>query len=281
MRKINLAWFCQLNAALNPIAERNPTDVPKPDNVYDLYQAKEFLTVLTGPAMPLSLKASRPQIDELLEAIDVVLETDGGEKRIEALQSNAFKIYFVVKKLITVLESELAVQPVYHVWPKRAYDTDVLSMDGARIFSEGIRKRLDDKEVYDITQGCKCLAFEVPTAATFHLLRATESVMRRYYASITGKSPKVTMRNWGAYLKLMKQEPEVDRKVVYALEQIKDLYRNPVIHPETQIELEEALSLLGVVESAISAMFAAMPANALLPTTLTGLLGISKASQPS
>jgi hypothetical protein len=87
--------------------------------------------------------------------------------------------------------------------------------------------------------------------------------------------PKPKMRNWGTYIKNLKA-CGVNPKVVSILEQIKDLYRNPIIHPETRLDIEEALSLLGIAESAISAMVmdivarqAAKASNQSNVTTLT------------
>jgi hypothetical protein len=103
-------------------------------------------------------------------------------------------------------------------------------LDGTRIFSDACRAEFTDDEKYDINQGAKCLAFEVPTAAAFHLMRATESVIQRYYGEVVGKLPPKKSRNWGAYIANLRRcgaEP----KIISALEDMKELYRNPIIHP--------------------------------------------------
>src|SRR5262245_61046831 len=104
---------------------------------------------------------------------------------------------------------------------------------------------MDPDEQDNIVQAGKCLAFEVPTAAAFHIFRAAESVMRLYYIAIFGTIPAKKLRNWGAYLKNLKSHGGADPKILHSLEQIKELYRNPTIHPETKYTLEEALSLVG------------------------------------
>ena len=65
------------------------------------------------------------------------------------------------------------------------------------------------------------------------------------------------MRNWGVYIRNLRK-CSADPKILSTLEQIKDLHRNPVIHPEVQIDIDEALSLVGIAESAISRMIADM-----------------------
>lgn len=61
------------------------------------------------------------------------------------------------------------------------------------------------------------------------------------------------MRNWGTYIKNLRK-CGANEKILTALEQLKDLHRNPIIHPEAQIGIEEALSFMGITESVISAM---------------------------
>ena len=102
------------------------------------------------------------------------------------------------------------------------------------------RERCRSAHAY-INQAGRCLAFEVPTAALFHMFRAADSVLRRWYKQVTGVEPKVKMRNWGTYIRKLR-ECGVDEKILSALEQIKELHRNPVIHPEAQISIEEVLS---------------------------------------
>jgi transposase-like protein len=86
-----------------------------------------------------------------------------------------------------------------------------------------------------IQEAAKCLAFEIPTAAAFHIFRCAESILRRYYEAVVGKLPKRQMRNWGSYIRYLK-ECGADVRVITILEQIQDLHRNPVIHPETRMK---------------------------------------------
>jgi hypothetical protein len=50
------------------------------------------------------------------------------------------------------------------------------------------------------------------------------------------------------------KDAKADLKVVAALDQIRDLHRNPNIHPEEVLTLDEALALLGIAQSAILGM---------------------------
>ncbi|HXH50526.1 MAG TPA: hypothetical protein VNM47_14375, partial [Terriglobia bacterium] len=105
----------------------------------------------------------------------------------------------------------------------------------------------------DFTQAGKCLLFDTSTAASFHLLRATEAVVRRYYKALTGVEPKLKFRNWGAYIKVLR-EKGANQKITQHLWHVKENYRNPILHPEANVSPDEAQVLFGVCVSAIFLM---------------------------
>lgn len=105
----------------------------------------------------------------------------------------------------------------------------------------------------EVRQAGKCLAFELATSAGFHILRAAEDVIREYYGELAGTLPQKKSRNWGRYIDGLKKHG-ADLKVIAALEQIKDMHRNPIIHPEVTLTMEEAITLFGMVIGAMVAM---------------------------
>jgi hypothetical protein len=236
--------------------------------IQNLSRARPFLWHLGDErGLPLSLRASRPLIWHLYKLIAEILEAVPSEQS-QLLLAHKETIYKETGNLLTLLGADLAHQPVFHVNPKRAFSTEALVSDGTRLFSEQIRDRLHEEEAHDFKEAAKCLAFELPTAAAFHLFRAVESVMRRYYVAIVGTLPAKKIRNWGAYLHNLKQYEASDKKIIHTLEQIKDLYRNPILHPETKITLDEALSLTGLAENLVSLMITYLAAY---ETTLNSL----------
>lgn len=254
MQRISLGWFSEFGSLLRPLA-----DFEREVQPHELFRIKEYLDVLADERrIPLDLRASRPVIGELIQIIAAVIAAQ--DQKVE-ISKYRWQIPLLSSKLETLVNGELAVQSVYHVWPKRAYNVEILINSGENLFSIDVRENLNAQELYDLRQAGKCLAFEISTAAAFHMFRAAESVLRRYYSFVVGTAPKTKMRNWGAYIKHLR-EAHVDGKVILPLEQIKDLHRNPVIHPESQMQMEETLSLIGVLESAISAMIEDMNTRA-------------------
>ncbi len=104
----------------------------------------------------------------------------------------------------------------------------------------------------DFDQAGKCLAFDVYTAAAFHLLRGTEAVLREYYSLVVPgpKQADPKMRNWGTYIRLLKQHGG-SPTIIAVVDHLRDAYRNPVLHPEETFNEERLLALFGLCVSAI------------------------------
>ena len=78
--------------------------------------------------------------------------------------------------------------------------------------------------------------------------RANEAVLRRYYDAVTNGADRPKGRSIHAYLSSMKDKNVGDPKVISSLKDLKDLHRNPVLHPEHNIEsVEKALALHGII----------------------------------
>ncbi len=246
MRRLNLTFFMNLGASLDGLS-RFETNVTTLKGFAG--QARDNLQALFAYDMnPMSLPASYSESTKLIEMLTNLLQQE------EDQVDNTWEIWLQASKVQTLLQGELGVQAVYLIWPKRAYDTNRLISAAGSIFSEAVGSWLTKDEQYDIEQAGKCLAFETSTGAGFHLFRAAESVIRRYYQVVVGTLPKPKMRNWGTYLKVLR-ECGASPKVTYAIEQIKELYRNPVMHPEERLSMDEAISLLGIVETFISTVY--------------------------
>jgi hypothetical protein len=133
---------------------------------------------------------------------------------------------------------------------KRGYDTTDLIERGAVLFPDDL----------DIEQGARCLAFELPTAAGFHFHRANESVLHRYYDAVTNGKPRLSGWNIGEYLAAFKAHQVGDPLVLSALKDLKDLHRNPLIHPEHTLEsVDQAIALLGSIQCVVVYMLKAIP----------------------
>jgi hypothetical protein len=167
----------------------------------------------------------------------------------------AWEIREAAKEFETVLRTECQMMDTYFVSKKGTYSTKDLVENAHFHIPEPTRRGLPDQTKADFDQAGKCLAFDVPTAAAFHLLRGTEAVIRQYYElAVPGtKQAAPKMRNWGTYIKLL-QNHGGDANILLLLTHLKDVYRNPVLHPEENFTDQRVQVLLGVCISALVLM---------------------------
>ena len=97
------------------------------------------------------------------------------------------------------------------------------------------------------------MAFDLPTSAAFHILRATEALITEYYGVVVGYKPKMKSRNWERYIEHLRKHGG-NPKILLALDQIREMHRNPIIHPEDFLSDDEAVTLFGVAQGVIVAM---------------------------
>lgn len=155
------------------------------------------------------------------------------------------------KEFETVLRNECLIMDTYFVSKKGTYSKDLIENAHHHI-PEPTRGRLPDQTRMDFDQAGKCIAFDVPTAAAFHLLRGTEAVIKKYYELIVPGPKKASpkMRNWGTYIRLMKNHGG-DNHAMLLLDHLRDVYRNPVLHPEEIYTDERVQVLFGICISAV------------------------------
>ena len=103
---------------------------------------------------------------------------------------------------------------------------------------------LSPEALEDIRQAGRCLAFNLGTAAAFHIVRCTETFIWKYYELVVGHLPAVKVRNWGTYVRNLTSCGKADAKVIGWITQIKDQYRNPVLHPDEVIGPDDALEFI-------------------------------------
>lgn len=267
MQRIDGYYLYSVGAALHPLSTIR----------YDTKFQDAFLPcfVAEGALEPFlfrsvfKLKTSLQKGGELLAAIKTLREAAGiaigkeeeKEKQIEWLR--AYNVSNGITQFETVLAAELGLSDIYLVSKKRGYDTSDLITNGIVLFPSELVPKVPEAEL-DINQGARCLAFELPTAAGFHFHRANESVLHKYYDAVTKGKPRPAGRNIGDYLGALKSHRAGEPAVLSALKDLKDLHRNPLIHPEHTLEdVDEAIALLGSIHAVVVRMLKAIP----LPAT--------------
>lgn len=163
------------------------------------------------------------------------------------------ELHEIIEKLEQVLFAESNITLAYILTDKRI-DINKLTNDCGALFSTGIFNKLPDIAQYDFREAGKCIAFERPTAAAFHLLRGTESVLRYFYNTFV-KRNRIRNLLWGPItdsLRIQKRPPP--EVLLNNLDNIRLSYRNPTQHPEKIYSIDEAQDLFALCEDVVNQM---------------------------
>jgi hypothetical protein len=261
MLRVDCFRFYQLGQRLSPLSSL-ANDALVRDVWFDLWRAKNDLDQFF---IPFPLRISSQPATKLYGAILAVVPEDMSEVVYDdkdgnpvALTYRAHTIREAAKEFEAVLAAELATYDTYHVSQKGSFSTPDLIDRADIMLPEGIRTHLSDNAIEDFRQAGRCLAFNLGTAASFHIARSAEEVIRSYYALVIGKVPTVKMRSWGTYHKNLSKNAKSSKKVLGWLEHIKDEYRNPVLHPDEKVSPEAALVFINACSSLIIMMVTEM-----------------------
>ncbi len=266
MQRISLPYIYELCASLKPLATLSE-DATITQSLYALYIAEWGLDAfLNNSVYTVLLKATAAPGASLLRSIRSLTAVEDKDR---IMGPSSWGIRNALTQFETVLTAEMNVTPTYLVTKKRGYDIGDL-IDRAEVaFPDDFADKVPEA-VGDIRQAGKCLAFELSTAAGFHMMRGLELVLRVYYDAVTNGADRPDRYNMGDYLVALEQKECGDDKLIAVLKQIKNLHRNELMHPEATLDLNEALSLWGIVQSAITTMLAALPVRELQLTAEAG-----------
>src|SRR5258707_981787 len=109
--------------------------------------------------------------------------------------------------------------------------------------------------------GSSLLSFERYTAAGFHMLRGVESEIRDYVFLVSHAQPK--KRDWGYYVEFL-TDNGADKKLMANLDSIRNLDRNPLMHPEDILDQQEAIAIFSSCLIAIERLISDMDKKGLL-----------------
>jgi hypothetical protein len=172
---------------------------------------------------------------------------------------DAYRVTSGLSKFENILAAEFGLAPFYLVSKKRGYDTADLIENAIVLFPQDLPAKVPEA-VDDINSAGRCIAFELPTATGFHIHRANESILHRYYDAATAGKTRPSGRNIGDYLAELKKHSAGDPKILSALKDLKDLHRNPLVHPEHSLEdIDEAIALVNAIHGVVVHMLKVIP----------------------
>jgi hypothetical protein len=208
------------------------------------------------------LRSCRESGNALLSSIEEIIINADPNANLENYRAASLVHQF--HQFEIALLAELGVIPTYLVTQKGGFETFTLLDWGNLLFPAELQQKVPEA-IFDIQQAGKALAFELATAAGFHVFRATESILRRYYTHVTSGAAPPKVRSIAVYIRQLRAANVGNEVILATLDQMTRLHRNPLIHPEAVLTMDEAISTLGIARSAVTAMLQALPI--LAPTT--------------
>lgn len=214
---------------------------------------------------PVPVRHSRGDLEKLLDKIELAMskfKDKDGKLDISKDWNQTIDEWFMsslteaLKRFEITFAAEMRETSTYYVSRTGIFDTALLVDRAIEHFPISVREGIPDLARKDFLEAGKSLAFGLYTAAAFHLMRSVEATLTAYHAMFLGEDAK-ERKTWQSYLddlEKIKKGETPDPKTIRTLQQLKDLDRNPIMHPRETRNAIEAQSLFEIAFTAIVAM---------------------------
>lgn len=249
---ISLSFFYGLGTVLRPVANLR-AGLKLSDVWSELYQAQtDLYGLLSTDWFAPAVKIAATRGWELHAALKAI--TDRTDFEAEITHIEAFNVTSALGDFQTILRGELNQTHTYYVTQKAGYETGILVSNSEGHFPASLPTKVPDA-VVDIRAAGRCLAFELPTASGFHMFRALETVLRKYWDSVTSGKQPPSLKTIGAYVQELDNLKAGDVRTREVLKQLGKLHRNPLSHDSSiTLSMEEAIGIFGMGYSCTAAM---------------------------
>jgi hypothetical protein len=169
-----------------------------------------------------------------------------------------------VEKFELVFAEEMREAATYRVPERGIYNTRRLIDDADLAFPKEVVGFVPPKSKLEWKAAGRCMAFGMFTACGFHVARAVEGTLEAYHHRFCAKTDDKN-RQWGEYLsdlEKVKTIPAPDPKSLGELRQLKDDWRNPLMHPRVVLEEADARAVFNNGETLIMMMTQELVATA-------------------
>lgn len=164
-----------------------------------------------------------------------------------------------ISEFETVFAEEMRETATYFVPRRGIYHTPALVDAADNTFPTELLPHIPQKAKDDWKAAGRCLAFNLLSASGFHVARAVEACLETYYQLFSGK-PDATLHGWKDYIEALTKIAEGNptpcplKKTLAELDQMREDYRNPIVHPRVVLTEGDARMLFANGESLIIAM---------------------------
>jgi len=268
VERINQFAFYEFGKILKQLASADGAQ-PAHLLVWPLLEAQGSMgRLLKGDPIPLGV--SRAKAQELQDNLGAMVDRhyfkgENGEfkfpdasDQIERWEVEYLKT--LIANFETVFREEMREAATYYVPRRGIFSTAALVDSADDSFPNSVIQSVPEKARTEWRAAGRCLAFNLLSASGFHVARAVEATMETYYQAYSGESGK-KLNSWNDYVKALedlrakeKIDPPPTEKTIAELRQMKDDYRNPIMHPRVSLSEADARMLFANGESLIIAM---------------------------
>jgi hypothetical protein len=211
-------------------------------------------------AFPLSRDSAKEALPKIATGIRLFFEDDERTKLKQDLaqEMNSW-IFWETKNALQefrhVFSAECRNSETYFMEKKVGFDISTLLHSAEENLHESIRPSVPKLALDELREAGRCLALESYTASGFHTLRGLEVMMAAYYKAVSGNSKE--FKSWFDYVEALEELASDDSspqkhpssKVAAMLDRMRQLDRNPLMHPSDTLDEVGADSLfkLGIV----------------------------------
>jgi len=247
---------------------KEPTRISFPANAGDCFypfmRARHALTMLAN-GVPIQLGISKASAEALRAHAERLINTyifEGEKLREPAPEMPNWEVGHyrqLLERFETVFAEEMKESAAYYVPRRGIFYIPALVDSADESIPQDLQSAIPDKTRNDWKAAGRCLAFNLLSASGFHVARAVEGTVEAYYQFFSGKLG-LTLNSWNDYVvaleKLVSGDsvPKPSKKVIEELKQMKDDYRNPIVHPRVVLSEADARMLFNNGESLIIAM---------------------------
>jgi len=191
---------------------------------------------------------------ESFEKITLLLEEQDAKEESTISPEIVKLAHIEFATLEKVIYAEACTKKIYSI-PDRRFNSEYLLNEPHKLLEEGAFDLLSEIARSDISSSCRCILFGEATASAFHILRATEDVLKNYYY-LHRKQKRLTKPMWGPMLEQLKAKKsnKPPLALLESLDLLRKNYRNPTQHPNALYTIDTAQDLFGVCLDVIGKM---------------------------
>jgi hypothetical protein len=226
-------------------------DAPMYAAMPHLSAARNVLENFCTSKMQRVFPESSQKAKEIIAIIDKVLPKIPPEGRLPDWMplEETIKLKHTIEVFGSILKTESKHRYVICVEDQRCLSAYTLIENIESCFPEAAWKIISREAKREFAESGRALSLERYTASGFHALRGVECVIRQYLVALTGSQP--TKRDWGTYIQTLKSAG-ADPKLLAVLDNIRTLDRNPLMHPEDWLDIDDAIAIFNSSHTAIT-----------------------------